>query len=181
MSTDIYHTEHRVVHGRKVRIEWQYDQHSGEPWKECDGNGPVSEWRPKDSKKPGERELLRDGASRRFYDWEAAIKQARKEGWGLGINGFTKLMCDLRRVPTAKQVRERAVKNNYDWIKGWCNDDWHWCGIVVTDVDSGVERSLWSIESTNEHGYHEEIISDLAEEMWPDVLRVLMGGEEEAA
>lgn len=179
--SDAYQTDTRVVCGRKVRIEWQYDQHSGEPWKECDGSGPVSEWRPKDSKKPGERELLRDGASRRFYDWEAAIKQARKEGWGLGINGYTALMCELRRVPTAKQVRERAVKNNYEWLWDWCHDNWHWCGIVVIDIQSGVERSLWSIESTNEHGYHEEIITDLVEDMYVDVVRVLMGGEEEAA
>lgn len=179
--SDVYQTDTRVVCGRKVRIEWHVDAHMGPPWKECDGHGPVTEWLPRDSKRPGWRVLVSDHGAHRFYDWEEATKIAKREGWGLGIDEFTKLMCELRRVPTAKQVCERAVKNNYEWLWGWCNDEWRWCGIVVIDIQSDVERSLWGIESTNEHGYHEGIITDLVEDMYVDVVRVLMSGEEDAA
>lgn len=58
------------------------DEDSGPPWENCDGHGPVSEWRPKDSKRPGEVVLHEYRGSCRFYDWQDAMKLAKRDGWG---------------------------------------------------------------------------------------------------
>ena len=170
----------RVVHNRKVVVKWVFDPDNGPPWREHDGHGMVSEWMPRARKSPGERPLCHndgDHTSIIAYDWQGSLKKARAEGWGLGIDDYMKLMCERRRVPTLKQVIERAVLNDFEYLRGWCNDEWHWCGIVVQDVETGIEQSLWGIESTNEDGFHEEIISDLAEEMWDDVCKALISGD----
>lgn len=50
------------------------------PW-EDDGHGPVSDWTRR-AKAPGELILASDGGSHRFYDFAAAVKLARADGWG---------------------------------------------------------------------------------------------------
>lgn len=63
-----------------ARIE--RDDDMGPPWKEHDGHGPVSEWRPRESKRPGERILHEDRGSCRFYGWQEAVQIAKRDGWG---------------------------------------------------------------------------------------------------
>ena len=167
---ELDHRELRTVHGRTVRVEWIFDYDTGRPWVEHEGHGPVRESHTphalkEGDKRPGERPLNRADRSawQWHYDWQGAIKRAREEGWGLDIDDFMGLMCELRRVPTKGQVIERAVERDFQHLKGWANEEWYWCGIEVTDVETGVERSLWGIESTNKHGYHEEIIDERGE------------------
>jgi hypothetical protein len=65
-----------------VKARVVHDEDADAPWDNCDGHGPVSKWRRKDSKQPGERILHEDGGSCRFYDWQEAMKLAKKDGWG---------------------------------------------------------------------------------------------------
>lgn len=182
--SDLYHSEDRVVHGRRVHVEWCYDSNTGAPWKEHDGHGPVrhtnhSHRSRMAGKQPGERPL--NSADRNhyqyFYDWQEAMKLAKKDGWGLGLDEYMKLMCELRRVPTKGQVWERAVQRDFDYLARWVNDDWHWCGIVVRDIETGVEHSLWGIEINEAvSDYHNEIISELADDMWEEVCQAILSG-----
>src|SRR3954454_23579890 len=67
-----------------------HDYDMGKPWVEHDGHGPVSEWRPKDSQRPGERVLCQDHDSCMFYDFAEAVKIAKRDGWGTkGDEGLT--------------------------------------------------------------------------------------------
>lgn len=70
--------------GFALSVELEPDTDHGAPWEECDGHGPVSDWRPvrEGSKRPGEWLLHVDHGSARYYDFAAACKQALAEGWG---------------------------------------------------------------------------------------------------
>ena len=126
--------------GYSVRVEVSIDEYYGEPWVECDGHGPVSDWRPRDSKRPGERILHQDRNSCRFYDFAAAVAMARKEDWGsAGDDGLT-----------AGAKAARAAEKDFEHLRGWCNDEWRYVtvgvevsrrGAVVGDVDycGGIE------------------------------------------
>lgn len=70
-----------VVDGFQLTATVEDDDRGAAPWDD-DGHGPVSDWRPIDSKAPGELVLNRDGDSARFYDFAAAVKIARRDGWG---------------------------------------------------------------------------------------------------
>lgn len=73
--------EARVGPFRLVATLWD-DDDSSAPWERDDGHGPVSDWRPDHSKRPGERELAHDHGSSRFYDFAEAVKLAKRDGWG---------------------------------------------------------------------------------------------------
>jgi hypothetical protein len=69
--------------GRAFTVTVDRDDDMGAPWEEHDGHGPVSDWTTRD-KRPGEMILNTEGRgrSRRYYDFAAACRQARAEGWG---------------------------------------------------------------------------------------------------
>ncbi len=170
-----YHKEDRVVHGRHVKVTWFTDENMGPPWKEhADCHGKIREvGRHSSAKWPCERKL----SDHYYYDWRAAMKLALKDGWYQGdINTFLKLTWLHKRVPTRKMIAEYAVDRDFKYLRSWCRDEWHWCGIEVQDHETGVEESLWGIESEDPGGYHDEIIGDLAENMWDDVLKALLQG-----
>jgi hypothetical protein len=75
-----------------------------------------------------------------LYDWDAACETARKDGWDTSPYG--KLANHI----------ERAVQADFDYCQGWLNDDWHWMGVVVYEINEydgqcGPSDSLWGIES----------------------------------
>lgn len=114
----------------------ELDQDMREPWKEHDGHGPVSDWRPKDSKRPGEMVLLEDRGRCLFYDFQAAVKLALKDGWD---------------TPPYKQGKpgeraQRAAMADFERMRDWCLDRWQWVGVIVKDA-YGNETSVWGIES----------------------------------
>lgn len=131
-----------TVNGIKFAIDIEHDADMGEPWKEHDGHGEVSEWTTRD-KRPGERVLCADRGSKRYYDFAGAVKTAKRDGWGPG-------------------KPHEAAEADYRRMKAWCDDEWHWCGIVVTMLDDDGERvpehqgSLWGIESDWYEGLEEE-------------------------
>lgn len=150
ISTDVgmLNVTARVVH----------DDHADPPWEMCDGHGPVSDWTSRD-KRPGEVVLNRDHGSFRYYDWEEAIKIAKRDGWdappyGTGSKG---------------QKAERAVKADFEYLQSWCRDEWHYVGIVLSvskgdDTLDSHAASLWGI-ACNLPNRDNSYLLDLANEL----------------
>jgi hypothetical protein len=59
-----------------VRVTTDEDMNAIPPWEWADGHGEVSGWRPKNSKRAGERVLYTDRNSVRFYDFAGAVETA---------------------------------------------------------------------------------------------------------
>lgn len=117
------------------------DDSMGEPWKEHDGHGPVSDWTSRD-KCPGEMLLNSDHhGMKRFYDFAAAVAMAKREGWN----------AKPYDVPgeTRGQRAHKAAMADFRRLAEWCNDQWEWVGVIVTcdDLPGVPSESLWGIES----------------------------------
>jgi hypothetical protein len=170
MINKSFHEETIIHQGRELLIEHFYDADAGPPWQEG-----VSGWVCRD-KAPGERVLCKDGKSYRYYDWQASMIKAKKDGWGLGINDFMALTAKLRRCPTKGQVLEAAVEQDFQRVRGWCNDEWYYIGIVVTDVETDVDESLWGIES-DDYEHIKEVEQELCEQVYvPSISALLIHG-----
>ena len=154
--------------GKRFRVEFPYDDSHGEPWKECDGHGVVSDWTSR-AKAPGERELCSDRSSKRYYDFAESMKIAKRDGWSLNDEAMVRLRKIVGRAPTRKQIIAEAVECDYDYLRRWCNDLWCYVGVIVTEIDSddeetGEEESLWRIESDS-RDYLEATAFELADEI----------------
>lgn len=117
-------------HGYTVAITSHIDSDMGPPWKEHDGHGPVSDWTTRD-KRPGEWVLHSDRHSKRYYDAAQATRIAKRDGWGLSEKALGELARQLGRPPTRDEIVAAAVRNNFDYLKGWCDNDWHWVGYTT--------------------------------------------------
>jgi hypothetical protein len=139
------------------------DDDTTPPWKRHDGHGPVSDWRPCDSKRAGELVLSQDGRSCRFYDFAGAVEIAKRDEWGGGSppEGATK-----------GQIAEAAARADFENLRAWCADEWFWCGVAVTVSKAGVQltgqydNALWGIENTA-GAYLAEVAEELASEALP--------------
>lgn len=155
------------VNGRQYAVEIQHDPDYGPPWEEEDGHGPISDWTTR-AKRPGERVLHSDRHSRRFYDWQEAMAIAKRDGWGLAPAEVAKLAADLGRQPTRGEITAEAVRRDFEHLRAWCNDDWHYVGVVVRQADAcrccGPRASLWGIES-DAGDYLAEVAQELAAEL----------------
>lgn len=146
------------VDGHKFRVEFPYDDSGDAPWEREDGHGPVSEWTTR-AKRPGEMVLDRDRGSYRYYDFQEAVRIAKRDGWdaepyGQGTNG---------------ERAHRAAMADFDRLHRWCNDQWSYVGAVVELLDddgepTGDKDSLWGIESDCPD-YLEEVARECAGEV----------------
>ena len=152
-------TDTITIEGREYTWTVEYDCDIGAPWGEHDGHGPVTEWttRPKG---PGERVLAEDRGSYRYYDYAEACRIAKRDGWS--TTGIRKRQA-AGEVFTPKQIAAEAAAADFNYLRGWCNDEWCWAGVVVTSEDDETD-SLWGIES-DAFGYHETVAQELAEEL----------------
>lgn len=141
----------------------QHDDTMGAPWDEHDGHGDVTKWTRADTKGPGDRMLCRDGHLARFYDFAGAVRKARREGWRApGCTGGT-----------ARQVAARAAEHDFNVLRAWCANEWHWCGVVVEVEREGVKlgrASLWGIEDANYPGSDGAYLVDTASELIDEAL-----------
>lgn len=156
--------------GREFVASLYVDDCNDAPWDNSDGHGVVSDWEHRD-KRPGERVLNEDGRSKRFYDVSASMKIAKRDGWGLCDEEKANLAAKLGRPPTAGEIRAAAVEKDFEFLRGWCNDEWHYCGIGVQLLDEDgepvgeeYEHALWGIES-NADDYLKEVACELAAEI----------------
>jgi hypothetical protein len=144
--------------GESFIAEIHADDDTGAPWDECDGHGPVSDWTTRD-KRAGEWVIATDGPFKRFYDFAAACRIARRDGWN----------AKPYDVPgeTARQQAARAAKADFDYLRAWCSGEWYYVGVVVRRAGScaccSASESLWGIESGGE--WIQETARELAGEM----------------
>lgn len=140
--------------GYYATVDLPYDEDHGPPWKESDCHGPVSDWTTRD-KRPGEWVLCTDRRSKRYYDHAEAVRIARRDGWGVAADERIKLEAKLGRPMTKGELAAAAVMRDFDYLQGWCNDEWHWVGVVVTifnaEDEEVFEDSLWGIEDNTDY------------------------------
>lgn len=113
--------EHR---GHTITVVWYRDYDLGPPWKEHDGHGIVSEWTTRD-KRPGERVLVSDRSSHRFYDFEETVKIAKRDKWGF--------------LPSKLQTG-RDEPGNPDNLAGWAR-----CGDYYAHHPENFNRAIESV------------------------------------
>lgn len=150
-----------TLNGLKFRRTVQHDEMMREPWKEHDGHGVISDWTSRD-KHSYERILCSDrGGFHRFYDVRASMAIALQDGWGVA-NPEGK---------TRRQVAAEAVEADYQRMRAWCNDEWHWVYVTVEllGVDGepipAYREFLGGFESDDESGIEAaalEMAGDLA-------------------
>lgn len=147
-----YMSEERLVDGLRFRVEWHYDEDTGAPWWEHDGHGIVTDWERR-NKRPGEMVLCSDRFIHRFYDYQASVRLALQDGWNTAPYQFR----------TKREQAAAAAMADFKRLRAWCNDEWHWCGVVVKMLDSDIEHSLWGIESDAGDDF-EDVIRELVAE-----------------
>ena len=139
-------------------VEYECDINFCEPWNECDGHGPVSDWTRRD-KRPGELVLSKDRGSRRFYDFAEAVRIARRDGWN----------CEpYQDDETPGERAAKAARADYEFLRAWCNDDWQYLIVTVTLLDDEGDKTehtetMGGVESY--HDYHEEVARDMASDI----------------
>lgn len=152
-----------TLNGHRYLVELANDRDAGPPWEEHDGHGEVSDWTYR-RKHPGERVLATDRDCYRYYDVAATIQLAREDGWGIGPDHVAKLAHALGRTPTARELVACAVELDYEFLRGWCADEWHYVGVVVTEPDSEETESLWCVED-RDPCYVAEVAFELAADL----------------
>lgn len=140
------------------------------PWDISDCHGIVTDWETR-IKRPGELVLSDGGRSRRFYDVQETTRKARADGWGLSEPALAELCETLGRQATRGEVVAAAVRADFEFLRGWCNDEWHYVGVCVraTDADGTAigepfDHALWGVESFNAD-YIQEVAAELASEI----------------
>ena len=158
---DIIHTEDfTTAKGTHYRVEVSYDDFADEPWNYCDSHGPVSEWTTRD-KRAGEVILAADGRSKRFYNFQEAIKKAKAEGWD----------AEPYKTGTKGEQAVRAVMTDFKHLKAWCDDEWHYVVLRVALIDSEGEEIteyddyLGGVEFGYGMEYWKEEAANMAEEL----------------
>lgn len=176
--SNAYRTDSVTYKGRELTIEYHYDHTMGEPWKEHDCYGVVTDWMSEDSKRPEYRILSEEtrGSSVRFYDVQESMKRALKDGWGyVEIDDWMGMVAARRKQPTKRMIAAHAVEQDFKRLCNWCHDHWRWMGIVVIDDETEEQESLWGIESDGDGPHHDayiqEIIDDLCEQVYIPSIR----------
>lgn len=160
--------------GRQFLVNIIHDEGMGEPWKEHDGHGLISDWTRR-GKQPGERVLYEDRGAYLFYDVQETIALATKDNWGLGDKETAELARKLGRTPTAREITAEAVERDFQRMREWCAGIWRWVGVKVTllkadaDAPDGYFKTkhsaaIWGIESDCED-YLTETAYELAEQL----------------
>ena len=121
------------AHGERFTVHIESDGSSGAPWEGIGLRGFVRSVRDRREKRPGERPLGGDY----LYDWQAAMERALREEWGVAGGSLP--------GETARAYAARAVQDDFNHLRAWLNDEWHYVGVVVTDRH-GEEASLWGVE-----------------------------------
>lgn len=153
------------VDGLTIIARIERDDSSDAPWDREDGHGPVSKWTTRD-KQPGERVLHSDRGSHRYYDFAEAVKIAKRDGWD----------CAPYGQGTPGERAARAAERDFENLKAWCNDEWHYVGIVLSVECDGITldyhaASLWGIEC-NYPGSDNLYLTEVANELLDEAVEV---------
>jgi hypothetical protein len=136
-----------------------HDEYADAPWDSDCCHGPVSDWTSRD-KRPSERVLVDDSRgyrkSHRLYDVAAAVEMARRDGWS----------CDHAEHTTKGARAACAVERDFQRLRAWCRDDWHYVIVDVTIRDAaGSEVASGSVCGVESDGdYWREVAAELIRE-----------------
>ena len=146
-----------------ARIAVERDDCAGAPWEECEGHGVVSEWTTRD-KRAGERVICTDRHSKRYYDIAESMKIAKRDGWNAEPYTGTK-----------GERAARAVERDFEFCKGWLNDDWFYAVVTVVLLDEDgkeiASESMSRVETLNDYWQEAacEILNPLIEDAMAQV------------
>lgn len=140
----------------RLTVRLEDDTISDAPWENSDIHGPVSDWRDAESKAPGERVLVKDRGSARFYDIQEANAIAKRDGWGCAQKGH--------KHRTKGEERACAVEQDFRFLQDWCEDRWTYVGLIVTLYDATdsedreedeelAEEAVWGYEYSSSVDY----------------------------
>jgi len=151
-------TETFTHRGRTFHLRVERDDAMGEPWREHDGHGIVSDWTTR-AKKAGERILVEDRAQCRYYDVAGTQERALKDGWGCSHPDHTHA--------TTKETAACAVERDFQHLRGWCHDDWFFAVLGVRLDGEGVSQTnyLGGVEYGLDNAYVLETARELADEI----------------
>lgn len=150
-------------------------------------------------KAPGELVLCTDRYAYRVYDFAEACKIALRDGWGWlpgelsyrevepglwhatagDFNGYAAnpneairaLYAAHRASMSPRAYAADAARHDFDLLRRWCNDQWHYVGVVVCLADEDgnpieeICESTWGLESYGE--YTSTVARELADELLP--------------
>lgn len=142
-----FDTDTRTIHGHEVTVTWYHDDTNGSPWENEDGHGSVSDWTTRD-KRGGELVLCSDRSRKRYYDFQEACAISLRDGW------------DAEPFNTGseskRQQAAKAARADYEWLRQWCNDEWHYVGYSVSIEGFDYDESLWGIDSPSMAEFRDE-------------------------
>ena len=162
-----------VYKGITFKVHTERDDDHDAPWEDGDGRGIVTDW----LGSYGLREVVAndyDGHTlrllgreeygrARYFDMTATRSKALDEGWGLSDEDRAKLPDGY----TDEQLLDAIVEKEYEHCEGWACDDWQYIGVIVSLPGTGIEASLWGIES-NAGEYLTEVARELADQIIED-------------
>jgi hypothetical protein len=121
---------------------------------------------------PGKLETTRSGP-----EWVARVISEAPGKWGcvlfearaIDINAAVRAVYRMhRQTMTARQYAAGAAMLDFDFLRRFCNDDWHYVGVVVTLLDHEGEdvddRSIWGFDSDS-RDYLTDTAHELADEL----------------
>ena len=168
----VYKTQDFEQAGIQFRAEFSVDYCHGEPWKEEDGHGEVTDWETR-AKRPGELILSESRNHKRFYDLAGAVAKAKAEGWRAPDS-------ELHPEWTEGQEAHHAAMADFERLRAWCAGDWRYSIIEVFPLtEDGDElrskaAALSGLQS-DDSGYLEAVLIELAAEVLeshPELLNV---------
>lgn len=144
---DAYTVKQKIEYaGLTWIIKFEQDNDVGAPWDFSDYHGPVrrsgyrhSMYGEREKKKPSERPLNNPDRNgyQFYYDWQAAIKKAKAEGWGTN---------------EAPGDYLAAVEADFEYLRGWIRGDWSYMWVQVQCVEHPhFEDSCGGLESLNDN------------------------------
>lgn len=156
MGAQCFDSETFTMDGEDFRAEYYEDDYTEAPWEREDGHGPVRYLHVfrRGMKRPGEivlHDSYRDGVW--LYDFAAAMRKARAEGWDAKPYG----------EGTPGQRAERAVKRDASYLSAFLSSEWAYVQVRVIHVRSGDDDWLGGVESFQ--NYHKEAAREIAREL----------------
>jgi hypothetical protein len=141
----LYDNDTIEFQGSTFRVNFENDDCYCEPWIEDDGHGPVSKWT-RDPKRPGERVLVEDRGSFRYYDFREAVQIAKRDGWDAEPYG----------KGTRGERAARAAEADFRHLRAFCRGDWSYLAMTVELLDdegepTGEFATLGGVASSEDH------------------------------
>jgi hypothetical protein len=186
-SLNYDNTATATVEGFTLTVHTEHDDSGDKPWTREDGHGPVRQMDRDNAKRAGELRLghmwLYDFAEACRNGWgflPGTLETGIDETTGMHFAGcraidmlclgdninaaIAALYAKYRATMTPRRYAACAARADYERLRAWCNDDWYYCGVIVTASRNGIEignASLWGIES-DAGDYLLKVANDLA-------------------